>query len=171
MRRIFAIGLLILMAAAVKADDVKIGYINSQRIFAESQEYKDVLAKFEKDVDGWNSQGEQMKRDIDELILKLESQSLILSPEKKKEKEEFLRAKQDTLDQFRNATFGPDGKAERRMAELTKPVHDKILGVIERIAIEGNYSIILDAGTVNIAYAKPSLDLTDDILAELAEDK
>ena len=86
MKKVFTIGLLVLLAAAVKADDVKIGYINSQRIFAEYQEYQDVLAKFEKDVDGWNFQGEQMKRDIDELILELESQSLILYPEKKKEK-------------------------------------------------------------------------------------
>ena len=159
------------MAAVVMADDIKIGYIDSQRIFAEYQEYQDAQVKFEMEVETWNTQGEQMKQEIDELIVELESQSLILSAEKKREKEQYLTAKQDTLNQFLNATFGPDGKAERRMAELSKPVRDKILVIIERIAIENNYSIILDAGTVNIAYAKKSLDLTDDVLAELEAEK
>ncbi len=167
MKKIIISGLMVLMAAVVMADDVKIGYIDSQRIFTEYQEYQDAQARFEKEIETWNTQGEQMKQEIDELITELESQSLILSAEKKREKEQYLAAKQDTLNQFLNATFGPDGKAERRMAELSKPVRDKILVIVERIAIENNYGIILDAGTVNIAYAKKSLDLTDEILAEL----
>jgi len=171
MKKIVISGLMVLMATVVMADDVKIGYIDSQRIFTEYQEYQDAQARFEKEIETWNTQGEQMKQEIDELITELESQSLILSAEKKREKEQYLAAKQDTLNQFLNATFGPDGKAERRMAELSKPVRDKILVIVERIAIENNYGIILDAGTVNIAYAKKSLDLTDEILAELEAEK
>jgi len=168
MKKIVISGLMVLMATVVMAEDTKFGYIDSQRIFTEYQEYQDAQAKFEKEVETWNMQAEQMKQEIDELIAELESQSLILSAEKKREKEQYLAAKQDTLNQFVNATFGPDGKAERRMAELSKPVRDKILVIVERIAIENNYGIILDAGTVNIAYAKKSLDLTDEVLAELA---
>jgi len=168
MKKIVISGLMVLMATVVMAEDTKFGYIDSQRIFTEYQEYQDAQAKFEKEVETWNMQAEQMKQEIDELIVELESQSLILSAEKKREKEQYLAAKQDTLNQFVNATFGPEGKAERRMAELSKPVRDKILVIVERIAIENNYSIILDAGTVNIAYAKKSLDLTDEVLAELA---
>ncbi len=57
------------------------------------------------------------------------------------------------------------------MAELSKPIRDKILEVIEEIAIENNYDIIFDAGTVNIAYAKKSLDLTDEVLEKIAAEK
>lgn len=160
-----------LLASGALADDIKIGYVDSQRIFAESQEYQDAQAKFDKDVENWNAKAEQMKREIERLTQEFESQSLILSAEKKKEKEDIIQAKQDTLNQFISVTFGPDGKAERRMAELSKPIRDRILEIIERIAIENNYSIIFDAGTVNIAYAKKSLDLTDEILAELAAEK
>jgi outer membrane protein len=162
------IGFLIMLAAVATAEDLKIGYVDSQRIFAEYQEYQDAQAKFDKDVETWNIQAEQMKAEVDDLADELESQSLILSVDKKMEKEEYLKAKQDTLRQFLDATFGPDGKAERRMAELSKPVRDKVLEVIEKVAIDNNYSIIFDAGTINIAYAKKSLDITDDILEELA---
>jgi len=159
---------LVMLATVVAAEELKIGYVDSQRIFAEFQEYQDAQAKFDKDVEVWNVQAEQMKLEVDQLLEELEGQSLILSAEKKKEKETFLQAKQDTLRQYLDATFGPEGKAEKRMAELSKPVREKVLEVIERVAIENNYSVIFDAGTVNIAYAKKSLDITDEILAELA---
>lgn len=158
-----------IMAAAGNAQEMKIGYIDSQRIFSQSQEYKDAQAKFDKELEAWNTQAEQMRREIEMMQKELESQSLILSAEKKKEKEAILASKQDTLNQFLNATFGADGKAERRMAELSKPIRDKILEIVEKVAIENNYSMVFDAGTVNIAYAKKSLDLTDEVLAELLE--
>lgn len=171
MRKIFALILVLLMAVAVSAEEQKIGYVDSQRIFAEFPEYQDAQAKFDSDVDTWNAQADQMKKEVDDLTQELEGQSLILSAEKKKEKEEYLKAKQDTLRQFLDATFGTDGKAERRMAELSKPIRDKVLAIIEKVAIENNYSIIFDAATVNIAYAKKSLDITDEILSELAAEK
>jgi outer membrane protein len=171
MRKFSVIVLIFALYALVAGADVKIGYVDSQRIFSEYQEYQDAQAKFDKDVEAWNAQADQMKGEVDDLTQELESQSLILSPEKKKEKEDYLKAKQDTLRQFLDATFGTDGKAERRMAELSKPIRDKVLEVIEKIAIDNDYSIVFDAGTVNIAYAKKSLDITDDVLAELAAEK
>lgn len=171
MRKVLIIAFVLMVAMAAYAEEYKIGYVDSQRIFAEYQEYQDAQAKFDKEVEAWNNQAEQMRDEVDKLTEDLESQSLILSAEKKKEKQAYLKAKQDTLKQFLDATFGTDGKAERRMAELSKPVRDKVLEVIEKIAIDNNYSIIFDAGTVNIAYAKKSLDITDEVLAELSAEK
>jgi outer membrane protein len=171
MRNLLIAGFVFMIAIGAMAEDVKIGYVDSQRIFAEFQEYQDAQAKFDKDVEAWNNQADQMKADVETMTEELQNQSLILSPEKKQEREDNLKAKQDTLKQFLDATFGPEGKAERRMAELSKPIRDKVLEAIERLAIENNYSIIFDAGTVNIAYAKKSLDITDDVLAELTAEK
>jgi outer membrane protein len=163
---------LVLMVAGIAlAEELKIGYVNSQEIFAKSPEYTEAQAKFDKDMENWNAEADQMRQNIANLQKDLESQSLILSAEKKKEKEQVLAAKQDTLNQFLNTTFGQEGKAEKRMAELSKPIRDKILEVIEKIAIENNYSLVLDAGTVNIAYAKKSLDITQDVLDEMAAEK
>jgi outer membrane protein len=171
MKKFAIFALFIILATVVMAEELKIGYVDSQRIFAQSQEYLDAQAKFDKDVENWNAEADLKRKDIETLQKELESQSLILSADKKKEKEQTLAAKQDTLNQFLNATFGTDGKAEKRMAELSKPIRDKILEVIEKIAIENNYSMVLDAGTVNIAYAKKSLDITDEVIAEMAAEK
>ena len=171
MKQVFIVAAILLIAGIVIAEEIKIGYVDSQRIFAQSQEYQEAQAKFDKKVETWNAEADQMRREIENLQKELESQSLILSAEKKREKEQILIAKQDTLNQFLNGTFGQEGKAEREMAELSRPIREKVLQVIEKIAIENNYSMVLDAGTVNIAYAKKSLDITDEVLAEMAAEK
>jgi outer membrane protein len=171
MKKLILVVCLALIASVALAEEMKIGYVDSQRIFSQSPEYQEAQTKFDKDVETWNAQADQMRKDIENLQKELESQSLILSADKKKEKESVLTAKQDTLNQFLSATFGSGGKAEKRMAELSKPIRDKVLEVVEKIAIENNYSLIFDASTVNIAYAKKSLDITEDVLSEMTAKK
>ena len=105
------------------------------------------------------------------MIVEKEKNSLVWSTAKKNEIEAVLTAKNDTLQQFLDITFGPNGKAERRMAELSKPLKDRVISIIRRIAIEKDYDMVLDASVVSIAFAKESLDLTDDVLAEVAKEQ
>ncbi|MCP4634472.1 MAG: OmpH family outer membrane protein [candidate division Zixibacteria bacterium] len=145
----------------------KVGFIDSQRIFAESKDYSDAQAKFDKDIAAWNKQAEELQAEIDVLEQELEGQSLLLTKAKREEKERLLDAKKEAFQDYVNATFGPDGKAERRNAELVRPIRDRIMRIIERIAIENNYAMVFDAGVTSIAYAKKTLDMTDMVLEEL----
>jgi len=171
-RRISSLGLvrlvvlLCLPLSVASAQEGKIGYVDSQRIFAESKDFADAQAKFDKDVAAWNKQAEEMQTEIEQLEQDLKSQSLMLSKEKREEKERALQAKRDAYQQYVEGTFGPGGKAERRNAELIKPIRDRVIAVIEKIAIEENYAMVLDASTTSIAYAKRSLDLTERVIEE-----
>jgi outer membrane protein len=167
---LLALGLLVIGALPALAQE-KIGYVDSQKIFAQSPEFQEAQAKFDKEVEDWNAQAATMNTDVDKLKEENQKNSLVWSSAKKKEAEDRLKAKQDTMQQFLDATFGPSGKAEKRMAELSKPIKDRIVGIIKRIAIENDYDMVLDAANVSIAYAKESLDLTDQVTAELAKEK
>jgi Skp family chaperone for outer membrane proteins len=112
-----------------------------------------------------------MKDEIDSIAIDKEKNSLVWSTSKKNEVEALLVAKQDTLQQFLDVTFGPNGKAERRMAELSKPIKDRVIAIIRRISIENDYDVVLDAAVVSIAFAKESLDLTDEVLAEISKEQ
>jgi outer membrane protein len=166
-----AAGLAFIVAAPAFAQEGKIGYVDSQKIFTESPEFQDAQAKFDKEVEDWNTQAAAMNDEVDKLKAENEKNSLVWSTTKKKEAEDRLKAKQDTLQNYLETTFGQGGKAEKRMAELSKPIKDRIIGIIKRIAIENDYDVVLDAANVSIAYAKESLDLTDEVVAELAKEK
>ena len=148
----------------------KIGYVDSQRIFSELPAFKDAEAKFNKEVDDWENQAAVMKDEIDSLQQEQEKNSLVWSATKKQEVKGRLTAKQDTLQQFLDITFGPSGKAERRMNELSQPLKDQVIAVIRRLAIEQDYDMVLDASVVSIAFAKESLDLTEDVINEISKE-
>lgn len=170
-RLLLALGLATFGAFPALAQEGKIGYVDSQKIFAQSPEFQEAQAKFDKEVEDWNSQAAVLNDEVEKLKEDSQKNSLVWSAAKKKDAEAVLKAKQDTLQQYLDATFGPSGKAEKRMAELSKPVKDRIIGIIKKIAIENDFDMVFDAANVSIAYAKESLDLTDEVLAELAKEK
>lgn len=149
------------------AEELKMGYINSIRIRAEYKEFADAQGKFDKEIAEYQNQDTQMRQEIDSLQKVLDSQSLLLSEAKRKEKEQQLDQKKQTYRKFFDEVFGPDGKVEKKNAELTKPILDKINAVLERIANQDGYAFIFDAVNGNIAYAKKTYDITDRVLSEL----
>jgi outer membrane protein len=166
-----ALGLVLFSIIPAMAQEGKIGYVDSQKIFAQSPEFQEAQTRFDKEVDDWNSQAAAMNDEIDKLKEDNQKNSLVWSATKKKEADDKLKAKQDTLQQFLDTTFGQGGKAEKRMAELSKPIKDRIIGIIKKVAIENDYDVVLDAANVSIAYAKESLDLTDEVMAEMSKEK
>lgn len=145
----------------------KIGYIDSFRIRKDFKEFGEAQEKFDKEVLVWQSELDSVRQDLEASVEEYQHQRLILSEDARQRKENELRAAEQKFQQNTNAVFGPDGKAERRNAELVKPILDKINAVLEKLAIEANYDYIFDAVNGNIAYAKKELDLTDLVLEEL----
>jgi outer membrane protein len=154
-------------ASETSSQEGKIGYVDSMKLRTEFGEFADAQAEFDKDVKAWQEELAEMEHVIDSLKQDLEKTSLVLSETKKKEKEENLESKKLEYQRLTNDIFGPGGRAEKRNAELTKPILDKINQVLEKIATEENFIMIFDSVNGNIAYAKEDLDLTDRVLEEL----
>ncbi|MEE9552777.1 MAG: OmpH family outer membrane protein [candidate division Zixibacteria bacterium] len=149
----------------------KIGYVNSQKIFAESPEFQEAQTRFDKEVVDWNTRAESMNQEVDSVKAEQSKNALIWSGSKRQEVEALLKAKQDSLQLYLNETFGPNGKAENRMAELSRPIEERIIAIIRRVAIEKDFDMVFDVATVSIAFGKESLDLTDEVLAEMAKER
>ncbi|MCK4224530.1 MAG: OmpH family outer membrane protein [candidate division Zixibacteria bacterium] len=158
---------LLFWAGETSSQEGKIGYVDSMRLRTEFGEFADAQAEFDKDVKTWQEEIAEMEHVIDSLERDMEKTSLLLSEAKKKEKEENLETKELEYQRLTNDIFGPGGRAEKRNAELTKPILDKINQVLEKIATEENYIMIFDSVNGNIAYAKEGLDLTEQVLEEL----
>jgi outer membrane protein len=151
------------------AQDGKIGYIDSIKIFAEYQETQDAERIYRQEVDQWTAQKQRMEQDIVKLRDELQAQSLMLSEEKKKEKKLELERKMAEYQQFMDEIFGDDGLAAQRNRELTQPIVEKINRILEDLGKEQGYSIIFDVANANIVYANKALDLTDVVLVKLRD--
>jgi len=168
MRLIFlAAALLLFWVGEAASQEGKIGYVDSMRLRAELKEFQDAQAEFDKDVRTWQDEIAQVELAIDSLKQDLENTKLLLSEATKKGKQDRIKTVELEYQNMTNDIFGPGGRAERRNAELTKPILDKINQVLEKIAAEENFVMIFDSVNANIAYAKKNLDLTDLVLEEL----
>lgn len=156
-------------AISLLAQDIKIGYIDSIKIFAEYQETQEAERVYRQEVDQWTAQKERMEQEIVKLRDELQAQSLMLSEEKKAEKKLELDRKMAEYEQFMEETFGDEGLAARRNKELTQPIVEKINRILEDLGKEQGYTIIFDVANANIVYADSALDLTETVLTKLNE--
>lgn len=146
------------------AADLKVGYIDSERIFKEYKGTQSAQQQFDQDVQEWNLQAQNYKKEIERLRLELEGQGPMLSEEKKIEREQGLQTKLNQYDQFVQSIWGPSGLIAQRNEELTRPIIAKIKTVLNKIGADEQYTIIFDAADGNVVYGDQSLDLTDRVL-------
>jgi len=156
--------------AVGEAQEYKIGYIDSERIFAEYPGTREAQDQFDRDVEAWRREAEQTEEELEAMRKELESQRLLLSQSALDEKERELTAKVSEYESFVQSVWGPTGKIAQRNAELTKPIVEKIRVVLDKLGQEQGFSIIFDAADGNIVYGEKTLDLTDQVLAELTKD-
>jgi outer membrane protein len=149
------------------AQDIKIGYIDSQRIFAEYKETQDAERLYNRELEQWKAQAASMEQEIVKLQDELRAQSLMLSEEKQKEKKLDLDKKLEDYQRYMRETFGDDGLAAKRNMELTKPIIEKIHKILEQMAETQDLAMVFDIPSANIIFAKKELDLTDAVLEEL----
>ncbi len=168
MRTLFCTGALfaLMIATAVQAE-MKMGYINSEAIFAEYEGTKEAQNKFNKEVAVWEQEASKKQQEIKSLKEQIDKQSLLLSAERKKALEDSLNQKMITYQKFLQEKFGKDGIALKKNEELTKPIIEKINRIIEKIAKEENYDYIFDARAGGIVYAKKVYDLNQRVLEAL----
>ncbi|MBN1130901.1 MAG: OmpH family outer membrane protein [Chitinispirillaceae bacterium] len=159
------------VAAAGVSAEMKIGYINSEQIFAKYEGTKEAQEKFNKEVAKWEQEASKKQKDIKDMKDQLDKQSLLLSNERKREIEDSLRQKMALYEKFLQEKFGQKGEALTKNEELTKPIIDKINKILEKIAKEENYDFIFDARAGSIVYAMPKYDLSERVLMLLNKEK
>lgn len=158
---------LLLVLVSFLMAEMKIGYIDAQRIMMEYSEAKQAQETLSK----WNTEKEQeavkMEQEIKKLEEEVQNMSVMVSEEKKKEK---LREGQQKLlqyQQFKERIWGQQGEYYKENKKLTEPLLEKINTAIKTVSEKEGYDYVLDATTGALVFAKPEYDVTDKVLEEL----
>jgi len=168
---ILCLSLVSFAAVPVMADDLKIGFIDSERIFAAYKGTSQAQTEFNSDIQKWTQELESRKQELQNMIDEYQNQSLILSEAKRREKEEEIQGKRNELDSFNQEIWGPNGRVAQRNEQLTKPIVEKIREVLSDIGQTEGFSIVFDATDGNVVYADHALDLTDRVIERLNEEQ
>jgi outer membrane protein len=150
----------LLIASGASANDYKLGYINTQRVFQDSQMAKAVKKKLEQEFSKQEQDIQKSMKQARDLQAYLEKEGLTL-PEAERTKKERELASLSREIQRTQRVFRED--LNRRQNEEFASVHDRARKVIREIAEKEKYDLIVET----TVYASPRVDITERVLKAL----
>ncbi len=166
-RMILLITLTAALVTGLFAEGIKIAYIDTDRVMAVSTDTQEAQQTLVAERQKWEGEINEMDMEIQELMTDYEQKKLVLTEQGKMEAEskitELTQIRQTRVQEL----FGDQGTFMQKQNELLEPILTKLKTIIDKVAVEENYTVILDAASGGILYAKPSLDITDSIIDEM----
>jgi Skp family chaperone for outer membrane proteins len=142
--------------------------VDYQAIFDAYEGTSDAQRTLDRELKDWDQEAQRMRDAITQLTGEIESQRLMLSEDRLREKQGELDRLKSEYQAFAESIWGINGKAAQRNSELTRPIAEKILDVIAKIGREMDLKIILDAGTGGVVWAEDDVNLTKAVLDDLS---
>jgi outer membrane protein len=164
----FTVALLLALACAGAAAQMKIGHINSETIMQTLPEAIDAQKSIDALVAGWEAELQKMQADWKKKYDDYEKRKLILTDQVRADQERELRELDQSVTDFRNKKFGQNGELFQKQNEVMKPIQNKMFHVLEQIAKDEGYDYIFDrSGEILVLYANDKYDLTQLVLQRM----
>ena len=164
----FGVAVALLVPARVaRAADSRIGYIDSSRIWIEYKDAAEAQQRFERQVQGWRDEAAEKQKLVEQLKAEVRDQGPVLSALKKQEKESALTRAIGEYEGFVQEVWGQNGRAAQENGRATEEIVALVRKAVEKIASQRGVEMVFDASGGFVVYADRSLDMTNDVLAEL----
>lgn len=157
----------VLMPVAAQAADARIGYIDSARIWVEFKDAAEAQQRFERQVQGWRDEAAEKQKAVDALKAEVKDQGPVLSALKRQEKETALTRAISDYESFVTDIWGTNGKAAQENSRATEEIIAVVRRAVEKVAGQRGLELVLDVTSGFVIYADKSLDMTNEVLAEL----
>ena len=163
-----ALAAVLALPAAASAADLGVGYIDSARIFIEYKEAQEAQQRFDRLVTGWRDEALEKEKNVQQLRQEVRDQAPILSALRRQEKEAALQRAVSEYDAFIQEIWGPTGRASTENERATADIVGRIRLAVEKVASQKGLELVFDSAGGYLVYAAKQLDLTSEVLAELA---
>ncbi|MDY0221042.1 MAG: OmpH family outer membrane protein [Desulfobacterium sp.] len=148
--------------AAGKQENPKIGIFNFQKILVTSAPGK--VAKEE-----INKKGKEMEeslkgkgQELEELKKTIEREALVMSKEKRDEKEREFRIK---VNDFKTLQAQYQDEFKTFEAGFIKEINNDVLNLVQDMAKEEGYTLVFEQNAAGVVYSLDALDMTDRIIS------
>lgn len=164
MKRIIAFmaACLLFTAGTLYAQDMKIVYIDSQKILYESQVGKEAYKQLNSMKDQKSAELEKKQTKLKGMADQLQAKTATMSAQAR----EDLEGKYDKeLKDYNRAVKDAQDDLRRKESEFLKPFSKDLDVVIKAYSEKNNIDIVLDRQTGGIVYATAKIDITNQIIA------
>lgn len=160
LKRIFFILFCFALPAAAQTADLKIGFVNTEKVFRDSQLAIKAQKKLEKEFQTREQDLQKMVKQAKDMQALLEKEGLTMAEADRNKKQKDLANLSRDI-QHAQREFRED--LNQRKNEEFSGVQDRARKAIMEIAEKEKFDLVLE----NVVYASPKLDITDRVLKSL----
>lgn len=170
MKKIVSLSLLFVLIAAqaVFAETQKIGVVDLMKALNESDSGKKAKTELEGLIKTKQASLDAKGKEIERLKADLEKQSSVLSNDAKKSKEDELER---MLRDYQRLVSDSQADVKKREGEATAGIIKELRAVVDKIAKEGDYTLVLENADGLVLFTKKDLDLTEAVIKRYNESK
>jgi outer membrane protein len=174
--RLFVFALVLVVIAALPsafAQQQKIGYVNSGKIFQELPAAQDAQRRIDALGKPIQDSLEAMQRELQARYEDYQKRESLLNDAAKKSEQQVLIDMERRMNEFRAQKLGNEGELARETEKVLNPLRERIKNAISAVAREEKYSFVFDkTETIQILlYGDPAHDITFKVIDRLKRGK
>ena len=161
------------LAPTAFAQQQKIGYVNSSKIFQELPAAQEAQRRIDALGKPIQDSLETMQRDLQARYEDYQKREAMLNEAAKKAEQQKLIDLERRMNEFRAAKLGNDGELAHETEKLLAPLRERIKTAITTVAKEEKYSFVFDkTESIQILlYGDPAHDITFKVIDRLKRGK
>jgi outer membrane protein len=164
----FLVLIAMLGAFCVQMSAQKFALVDMDYILKNMPAYERANEQLNQTSKQFQAEVEAITKQAQDLYKKYQSESVFLSDEQKKKREEAIVAKEKEAADLKKKYFGPEGELFKKRESLMTPIQDEIYNAVKDISDNKGYQLILDRASGNgIIFASPKIDISNEVLAKL----
>ena len=144
---------------------LKIGYIQSERIRTEYEEFTEAESQLQMEYQKVQVEYEKMIMQLDSLNKDFEVKRLMALDKGESIQQQIMQMER-AIQTYQAEKVGPQGELMKKSAQMEYEILGKVREAVRKVAIDKGFDYIMDS-SMGVLYAKPKYDVTDDVLHEL----
>lgn len=156
-----------LLASAAHAADMKIGFVDMQKAVQSTDSGKKAKKDLEGEFEKKKKELQAKEGDLKKMGEDLEKKKSVLSEEALAKKQvEF----QEEMMKYREVVGKSQMDLQKKERDLTQPILDKMRRVIEKVAKDKGYNMVLENNAM-VLFASKDNDLTEEVIKAFEKEK
>lgn len=160
--------LLVGLVTVVKAQQQKIGYVDTDYILSQMPEYEGIEQQLRSISSEWNKQLKEMDAKIKQMREDFQSKKVLYTEEQKEEWKQRIESKVAARRQFMEEKFGAKGEYFQKQKELLEPIQRSVFEAVQTVASREKVDFVFDrAQNTGLLYGNEEFNFNDEVLQEL----
>jgi outer membrane protein len=160
--RASALLFLLMIGAAMANAQVKLGFVDTEKILGQMSEIKDIQAQLDALRKSYADTLGALEKNFNARVETYQKQQAMMTADAKAKEEEQLKAMETQYQQYYQDRLGPQGLLAQAQSRLMQPIRDKVKGAIEHVAKDEKLTAVMEDQL--LIYYDNKLDITFKVL-------